>query len=193
MLGSLLLMLPAALLGQTDRAPADLTWGGEYKEPTNAYLSEYIATGPQGFYVLREKRTTAFSEGSEVYVELYDLSMKLQRSKDISLKYKNKTRVLENAMFFGGQLYLFTSFNNKAHKKNYLFYQTLDNERLTPGRKMEMIAEADSDNKGAGAKAFGFHISRDSSKLLVYNQLPYKKKEPERFALRVFDKNMELE
>ena len=192
-LGSFFLFLPLLVFAQTERAPADISWGNEYKEPSNAFLSEYIASGPNGFYVLREKRTTAFSDGSEIYVELYDLNMDLKRSRDISLKYKNKTRVFEQAIYFGDQLYLFTSFNNKAHKKHYLFYQTLDNERLTPGRKMEMIAEADSDNKNSGSKAFGFHISRDSSKLLVYNQLPYKRKEPERFALRVFNESMEME
>lgn len=192
LLGFLVLFAGSAAWGQGQDVSAKIQWGKEYKEPNNAFLSKYIASGPKGFYVLREKRPTAFSDGSEIFLEMYDYNtMELKRAKDVSLKYNGKMRVYETALMLGRQLYLFTSFNNKGHKKNYLFAQSVDNERLTVARKMDKIAEADSDNRGIGAKAFDFRISDDSSKLLVYNQLPTPRKEPERFALRVFDENLE--
>ncbi|MCB0619476.1 MAG: hypothetical protein KDC43_13530 [Saprospiraceae bacterium] len=171
---------------QPREAPATLQWGKEYREPGNSFLSKVISAGKNQVYALREKRETAFASNSKVYLEQYDAELKLERSREIDLKYNGKERDLEEFMMLGRELYLLTSFNNQAHKKNYLFVQPIDRKRLAPSRDLQMIAETEASNRYAEG-TFDFHISRDSSKLLIYNQLPYKRKDPERFALRVFD------
>ncbi|NJL75210.1 MAG: hypothetical protein HC892_09445, partial [Saprospiraceae bacterium] len=63
--------------------------------------------------------------------------------------------------------------------------------RLTVSeRDLEMVTEYETQN----ILKEGFYDivqSKDSSKLLVYHQLPYKKGQPERFKLRVFDEQFQ--
>jgi len=61
---------------------------------------------------------------------------------------------------------------------------------MKPESKLTFIGEIDTRNKYQEG-SFNFHISRDSSKVLVYNQLPYKQNNPERFALRIFDNELQ--
>ena len=51
-----------------------------------------------------------------------------------------------------------------------------------------MICETEARNKEVEG-SFGSHISKDSTHLLIYNDLPYQKNESERFGFRVFDKD----
>jgi len=108
----------------------------------------------------------------------------------LELKYEGKERDFERVILLNGQLYFFTSFANQAKKKNYLFYQTL-NERLIPSKKLVKISEVDALNKDRKGD-FNLETSRDSSKILVYSQLPYQRKEPERFSLQVFNDSLGL-
>jgi hypothetical protein len=187
----LLLAGSTSVFAQQDRAPATIRWGDEYKEPSNSSLSKVIGFNRESIFVLREKQQTAFSKADKVYVEKYDRLMKLKRSKEIDLKYKGKKRDFEDIVMLGGKMILFTSFNNQAHKKNYLFAQEVESDRLLVGRQMTKIAESEARNKVVEG-SFDIRVSRDSSKLLVYNQLPFKKKDPERFALRIFDPELNL-
>lgn len=172
---------------QPSGIPARISWGEELKEPAGTLITKVIDANTAGFHVLRQK-----TEGSlayeAVYVEHYDSNMKLRRSEELDLKYKGKRRDFEDVIKIGGQLYLFTSFNNQAQKKNYLFYQSLS-PRLQPSKDLVKIAEIDARNKEKEG-AFHLLLSRDSSRVLLYNQLPNNKREPERFALRVFDNQL---
>jgi hypothetical protein len=173
------------------QAPATLTWGNEYPEPANTMATKIIGITADGFYVLRQKIRDNPSAKPRAWVEHFSKDMKLQRSEELELKYKGKQRDFENVIYLGGQLYLLTSFNNSAKKKNYLFKQPISTKTLTPSRDLDMICETDARNKEAEG-TFGFNISKDSTKLLVYNELPYEKRQPERFGFRVFDRNFEL-
>ncbi len=176
------------LFAQDYDLPAVISWGEELREPGNAYLSKIIAAGSYGFYALRLKKGTLTNEDI-AYVEYYNSDNKLKRSQKLDLKYKGKKREFEDMIMFGGNIYLLTSFNNEAKKKNYLFSQKLS-DRLLPSRNLEMIAEIDTRSKYREG-TFNFILSRDSSKMLIYNQLPYQRNEPERFALRVYNDQFE--
>ncbi|MEK7254001.1 MAG: hypothetical protein AAB316_04600 [Bacteroidota bacterium] len=168
-----------------------LTWGNEYAEPAGTMATKIIGITSEGFYLLREKARENPGSKPRVWVESYSREMKLLRSEEMELKYKGKQRDFENVLFFGGQLYLLTSFNNAAKKRNYLFKQPLSLKTLLPGKDMDMICETEAPNKEREG-TFAFAISKDSTKLLVFNELPYEKKQPERFAFRVFDQNFAL-
>lgn len=169
---------------QEDVRPAKITWGEELREPSGSTIDRIITAGSWGAYVLRRKPGSTIS-GEQIYIEEYDGRMHLKRSQKVDLRYKGKKRDFEDLVWIGGELYLLTSFNNEAKKKNYLFAQQLD-RRLMPRKDLELIGEIDTRDKFRDGK-FDLVISRDSSKIMIYNQLPYKKSEPERFALRVFD------
>ncbi|MBK9013759.1 MAG: hypothetical protein IPM82_06530 [Saprospiraceae bacterium] len=127
----------------------------------------------------------------KVWVEFFNRDMKLVRSEEMDLKYKRKQRDFENVLYLGGKLYLLSSFNNTAKKRNYLFKQELSTKSLVPGKTLDMVCETEARNKEVEG-TFAYSISKDSSKLLIYNELPYEKKDPERFGFRVFDQNFQL-
>ena len=177
-----------SIIAQQDIIPAEINWGPEYAEPNGTYISRIIANIPGGFTALRRKQAGGLNPRERVWVEQYTNSMKLKRSEELDLKYKKKLRDFEDVIMLGGKLWYLTSFNNVAKKKNYLFAQKLSS-RLVPNKNLELVGEIDSKNKVREGR-FDTHISTDSTKLLIYNQLPYKRNTPERFAFRVFDKNM---
>ena len=169
---------------QPSDIPATISWGEELREPSGTRIIKIVDSGPYGFYALRKRDTGPLST-EQVYVELYDGKMRLKQSQKLELKYKGKLRDFEDLVMVGGDLYLLTSFNNQAKKKNYLFYQKL-NSKFRPEKDPVYLAEIDTRNK-VQEGLFDLEISKDSSKVLVYNELPYRKNTPERFAFRVFD------
>lgn len=187
LLTGILLIWAAALCAQRDDVPARATWGEELTEPAGTRITKAIAVNKEGFYMLRRKNEGALSN-EQAYLEYYDTGMRLRKSEQLDLKYKGKRRDFEDVAMIGGQLYLFTSFNNQAQKKNYLFYQKVS-KRLQASKDLVMISEVEAPNK-AREGAFNLVISGDSSKVLLYSQLPYQKKDPERFAISVFDNQM---
>ena len=182
-----LLLWTAALCAQRDDVPATARWGEELTEPAGTRITKAISVNKEGLYMLRRKNEGALSN-EQAYIEYYDNEMRLRKSEQMDLKYKGKRRDFEDVAMIGGQLYLFTSFNNQAQKKNYLFYQKVS-KRLQPSKDLVMLAEVEAQNK-AKEGSFNLVISSDSSKVLLYSQLPYQKRDPERFALNVFDQQM---
>lgn len=172
------------------KAPGRLTWGNEYNEPNNTMASKIIGLTPDGFYVLRRRVMSNPNARPRAWVEYFSRDMALKKSVELDLKYKGKQRDFEDVIYLGGQLYLMTSFNNTAQKRNYLFKQKISIRSLVASKRLDMIAETTARNKEVEG-SFGFQISKDSTKLLVYNDLPYDKKQPERFGFHVFDQNFE--
>ena len=174
------------LLAQEDKAAA-ITWGKELQEPNGTTLSEIIPFGTSAFYGLRQKMSKGIDGNREkIYIERYNEKMNLVKSKELVLKYKKKHLDYEGFIKLGNQLYLLSSFNNQAKKKNYLFAQKVSKKSLTVSSNLVKIGEIDTRNIQQEG-FFDLHISRDSSKILIYNALPYKKGMPERFALNVYD------
>ncbi len=169
----------------------ELEWGKQVRNTTNAQITTIVTQDASGFYAVKTKRGNqpTVDGPQKVWIEHYNNKMNLTKSKEIDLKWKNKKRQYENILKIGGELYLFTSFNNQAKKKNFLFAQKMSKIRLQPEKKLTYIAEIDTKNKYREG-SFHFHICRDSSKLLIYNQLPDQKNKPERFTIRVFDKQL---
>ena len=184
-----LLVITFSLKAQTDNTPGGVNWGKELREPAGSRIANIIAVTKGGFFALRRREAGNLNK-FKVYLERYDNKMNLKKSEELQLKYKNKTQDFEQVVMLNRQLYLLTSFNNQAKQKNYLFKQKISHRSLQADGKLAKIGEIDAQNKVREGR-FGFKLSRDSSKLLIYNQLPYKKNEPERFAFRVFDENFE--
>ncbi len=169
-----------------------LNWGQELNEPSGTFLSEIITSNETGIYALREKtKQQGFDGPSKIYLEHYTPQMKLRKSVKLDMKYKKKRVEFEDIIPFGGKLYLFTSFNNEAKKINYLFAQEVSYRRLQPSRKLTKVAENPTKNR-AREGYFDFSISKDSSKLLIYNQNPERRKTQETFSIYVYDQDMTL-
>ncbi|MEO0043537.1 MAG: hypothetical protein RL329_2985 [Bacteroidota bacterium] len=177
---------------QTETAPMlRAKWGQVYKEPTNSNLSKIIATDGDGFYALRMHREGMLGGGNiKPIVEYYDKNMKLIRERSLDLEYKGKDRDFKDVIMFGRQLYLLSYFYNEKHEKTYLFAQKIRHSNLQLESEVTKIEEWNASNKDH-ADPFGFHLSRDSSKLLVYTHSPFVETgDKEQFSFHVFAPNI---
>lgn len=169
---------------------ANIDWSAEYSQPNNSFLSKIIHSDANGFYSLRVQGLGAKRTKPSIFVEYYEKgAMKLKKSVKLELKYKNKRRDFEDVIIAGGNMYFLTSFNNQAKKKNYLFAQKVNLKTLRPSQKLIKLAEVETKNLYQEG-GFRHHISKDTSKILIYTLLPKKKKNPERFSLQVFDNQL---
>ncbi|MFK7807463.1 MAG: hypothetical protein AB8F74_06615 [Saprospiraceae bacterium] len=174
-------------------AQQKIQWGDPIKNNTKSILEKIITQDATGFYALKTRQgKNKISDGPQkVYIERYDLNMNLKKAKEINLKWKKNKRQFEDIQMIGGELYLFTSYNNLAKRKNFLFAQRMNKQTFDVENKLNYIAEIDTRGEFKEG-TFNFHISKDSSKVLILNQLPYKKNQPEQFALHVYNNDLTL-
>lgn len=183
------LFLSVQLCAQQKAAPVDLDWGDKFVETFNTRIKKIITNTPDGgIYALRTKNKNILTLKEAYWIEKYDSDMNLTKSVELPLKYKKKVREFNDVIYQNNQLWFLTSYNNVAKKKYYLFGQRID-ERLNVDDKIILLAEIDSKRHNRKS-LFDTHTSRDSTKLLVYNNLAYQARKPEKFAFRVYDKNM---
>ena len=146
---------------------AELIWGQELKEPNRTFLSKIITSNKSGFYTLREVNPQRPGEGvSKIYLERYNKKMKLQRSEKIDLKIKGKKLELEDVAVIGGDIFVLSSFNNEAKRKNFLFAQKVDYKNLRLSKDFKKIGEINTKKKYKEGN-FDLNISKDSSKILI--------------------------
>lgn len=168
---------------------AKISWGQEIKTYKNGMLSDLVGFDEDGYYALQVKGR--YGIVSKFYIEYYSNSGNLNMSKVLEIESKSKSRNYVDIKQLNGKLYLFTSFLNRKTKKNYLFYQELSTKTLSVVSEPIKIAEIDFTNRfNSNAGNFSLELSHDNSKLLVYFNEPYKKKDPEKFGFHVFDNNM---
>ncbi len=186
----LLLLVTQIGWGQIERPNVKVNWGEQLKEPNNARLTGIIANTSEGLYAQRIKEGNS-PDQVRIYMELYDQNMNLKKAREFDLKYNNKKRKFERILRLNNEFYLLTSFHNQAKKQNYLFKQRIDKQRLSiSDRDLEMIGSFETRNLIREGE-FDMAQSIDSSKLLIFQQLPYEKGTPERFKLAVFDQQFE--
>ncbi|MDH5381306.1 MAG: hypothetical protein OEW75_10665 [Cyclobacteriaceae bacterium] len=135
-------------------------------------------------------RKSIFST-SNISLEHYDNKLKQIKSVELDLSSNNARRTYEFIIELNNTLFLYSSFKNQKDKKNYLFVQTINKTNLKLNDDLKKIAEIDySNNSKNNAGNYNFKLSRKKSKVLIYYNLPFDKKENERFGLHVFDSKM---
>ncbi len=179
-----------SIVAQMTERPAEIAWSNPYSEPPKSMLTKIIHTDATGFYGLRLQAAGVTAGKADVFVEYYSKEdLKLKKTETLDLKFKNKTRDFEDVLMMkGNKMYFLTSFNNQAKKKNYLFAQSVNLKNLRPSPRLNKISEVATKNIYEEG-GFRSHISKDTSKILIYSMLPKKKKEPEQFSLQVFDQD----
>lgn len=186
-----LLLLLSTWLPLSGQESSSLQWGPSYRSPSNTTLEKVVGFTPEHIFFLREKNTSALSAKSKIYMERFTRDLKLQHSEEIVLRYENKDVTLEDVLYLNNQLYLLTSYANQSHKKVYLFMQKLSDRQMRPTGSAKKIAEGPLIRNQFG-RAYDFQLAADSSHLLVYQQVPTGSKDPERFVMHVFDRDLQL-
>ncbi len=183
-----------SLVAQDDEATV-IELSSDYKIPAATFLESILYSDSESIYLLRKSFSsgvlnTGNSRLKAVIVESYDReTLKLQKAIEIDLKYQKKLRTFHEIFKVKGNLYLITSFFNSAKRKNFLFAQKLD-KKFKPSEDLILIGEIDSRNE-VQTGDFLIRHSRDTSKIVIFNDIPTKRNENERAEISVFDTNFE--
>lgn len=163
-------------------------WSEEFKGEKGVRLSDIITKDKTGFYTLHTMK------GYKLTLKKFSYGLTQKKSAVIDLKYNKKKRLFEGLVDFNGKLRLFSSFVNTKDHKSYMFVETINKKTLTSKNDVKKIAEADFKKKGKrsiGSSTFQYLTSRDSSKLLIFQNLPNKDKENELIGCTVLDGELE--
>lgn len=177
--------------GQSQSQKVNIEWGPKQKIDKKINLDKIISTDETGIYVLKKKIKGAFQKYPTLFIEHYDNSLKLSKTVELELKAQEKELKFEFIVPLNNNIFIFSSFQNKKLEKKILFIQKLNKKTLQPGKDLKIIAEIDYSKKTSSFSGFfGYTLSKDSSKFLLYSELPFTKDEKERFNLQIFDQNL---
>ncbi|WP_258104777.1 hypothetical protein [Marinoscillum sp. MHG1-6] len=193
---SFLVLIALLLTFRTFSQTTDIEWGNPMKVSKRSTLSDIVAYDQTGFYAIKtETRTFGIGLLSVtrriITLEHYNTKMNLDRSSELVLEYEGDKTDYEHIIQLNGQLFLFTSYKDQSDKMNTLMVQSINKNTLTPNKDFKKIGEVSYEgNFKSNAGNFRLRLSRDSSKVLAYYNLPYEKTENEKFGFHVLDQQM---
>lgn len=177
--------------GQSLSKKVDILWGPEQKESRKSTLSDIVGHDKTGIYSIKTKRKGLMSLNSTLTLEHYNYEMIQTKSVVLDLTEQKKERNFEFIIHLNNELHIFSCFKNQKLKKNFLFVQSINKNTLLLNSNIKKIAEIDySGNSKYNSGSFSYEISKDSSKVLIFYNLPYNKGEREKFGFHISDKDL---
>ena len=181
-----------ASVAQTKSDKVDIVWGDE-QVAKRTTLDDIVGYDQLGFYALKSKGKGISGYRKNYFIEHYDTEMRLLKSVPILLEINGRKNTLEYIVQFGDELLLFTSYNDHKISKKYLYVQKINKSTLRPERDALEIAEVNYSGKKRYYNGYcDYKLSSDSSKLMVYYEIPYDREAKERIGVQVFDKGFNL-
>ena len=170
---------------------AKVVWGPALKEPKKTATTKIIGSDKNGFYTLRTGGYSMFNRvGDSKFLERYDNQNKLVYSKEISIPVPEKPKQkfqFENIYYLNGGLIMFTSHLNKDKRSMYASHISPDG--VVDNRLVEVSSISESAKRSSGT--FETRLSNDSTKILIFANLPYEKNENEKFEFKVIDNHLQ--
>jgi hypothetical protein len=180
------LLITVVLPAQMDDIPARLQWGEEQRAPGGSVLSKVIAAGPWGTTALRYRRGGLFSP-ERFLLEQYNDRYQLLERYELDLP---EGADLEDILSLNGQLFWLISRPDEARQVSRVYVRPLSSTGQVI-QEEQVVAEVALRDKFR-RRMFDLEFNRDSSYLLLYNQLPTRRDDNEQFTLRVFDDRFQL-
>jgi hypothetical protein len=164
--------------------------GQAFVESQRVTVTGIMLTDPNGFIVIKPKIPIGPSPQKHNYtLQKFDKNLSSTLVNTIALGFEDKILDIDSCYQSNGTIYLFTSFVNRKLDKSFLFVQKVNSKTLQPEGSLVKIAEVNYKNSRTAGK-FDYSFSRDNSSVLVYANTEYRRNEPEKYALHVFDSNM---
>ncbi len=174
-----LILLGSGLPGQMKSEFGDLYIGPEIKSDKKGTLEDIIGMDGDGYYMVR-------AEPKKFYLEQYDKQLNQVKSEEIDLGRGSERKYLEFTEQLNGEIYLFTSQYDNSAKKRLLYAEKIN--RKTLKREGDPVLMTTNNYRSRSNDGFyDYHVSRDSTKMLVYYDTPYQGNTGEKFGLAVFD------
>jgi hypothetical protein len=159
-----------------------IKWGTEFKAASRSSLNDIVGYDNTGIYAIKERYGFASVKYS---LEHYNQQFIPTTSFDLNL---DDNREVELIVQLRNKLFLFSSLADSKTKVNTLSVQEINKKTLRPDPSMITIATINFKGElKSNSGKFRFRVSRDSSKVLVFYNLPYNKDEPESFGFTVLD------
>jgi hypothetical protein len=163
----------------------NVRWGSEFKAPSRSSLTDIVGFDGTGIYAIKERYGFGSSKFSLTH---YDSKFLPGKTLDLDIEEDGKDCRVELVLQLNKRLFLFTSFSNTKTDRNILSYQEIDKSTLQLEKTKHKIAEIDfSGESRNNSGSYRVKVSRDSSKVLVFYNLPFNKNEPEAFGISVLD------
>ncbi len=176
--------------GQDDFQKPDIVAGPKVKGSKKMLLERIISYDGGGLFVVKKKRGRLHPKNPTIYFEYVDDSMSPAIKMKFKEKYQGKRLKYEGVVVKDGKPYVIASGVNNKQQKRYLCVNSFREETLQPIGEWRKIAEFNySSQLVRKLGEFGFEVSADSTRLLVYYKEPYQKDENEKFSFAVFDAN----
>lgn len=169
------------LFAQTKSKNVDYTFGPEQKMNKKTTLVGLVASDESGMYIESYKRK-GFKQLS--VLDLYDNNMNKKLSGTYDQLYTFYT--------LGDKILRVVAVVDEKNKKNCLYLESVNKKTMQANSDKKKLAEIEYDKK-RNSGDFAFVKSNDESKFLIYANLPYEKKENEKFAFNVYDKDYKLQ
>ena len=184
LLMGILLFFTQGAFAQKKAKNIDIKWTSEKKCKKIYFTQDAVfAYDDTGYYILR--KAGAIKEKN--YLVHIDNKLNLDKSREIFLGKGRKKRHLHHFRGFNNKLYMYTTFLNR--NINSLYVQTVNKKTLMPNEDIKKLISFEHKKKN-GIGNFSVLTSRDSTKLMVYYNLPYQENEKEKFGFYIYDKEM---
>lgn len=166
--------------GQKSIGDFDLNWG-RIQEEKYVVAESVIGSDDNFFYAHRSSKN---KKTYGLYVKYSKDDFREVWTAEVpEFEYHEKDAKLINSSVINGQIHLLFNVYHGSEDKRYLLSLVLD-ENGDAG-DLVLVEEMIAEKKGDGGYSFG--KSKDGSKLVIFSELPNKKKENEYFAVRVLD------
>jgi hypothetical protein len=183
------LLCTTTIISQVKSDKVEIEWGPEQKEAKKSTMGWLVAHDESGTYVTKYESKLV---GCPI-ISLEHLDKNLNKTKSVTLEFGSKKdkRNLEHIIHLNNTLYVLSNSVDKVDKKNFLFVESINKNTLQSNNDLKKISEINFQGKKKWNNGdFNYAISRDSSKILIYNSLPYEKHENAKFSLLVLDNNL---
>ncbi len=185
------LIISQLSFGQKLSQSVDVIWGKEFKESKKTTLTDIVGYDESGIYALKAR--TGLFAATQKSLGHFDNRMNQTKSVELIQNYKDNELYTDEVIQFNKNLYLLSIFINQKQKKNYLFISSINKKTLRPNNDLIKIAEIDYRNYSKyNSGTFDYDLSNDSTKLMVFYNLPYDRGEREKFGFNVYDLNLNL-
>ena len=184
------------LMAQT----VEVQWGAMIKESRHSEVLDVVGSDTTGYYVVKGPRSDNpdgvknnyytgeyLKESVNTGIVHLDQDMKpvketIIEGEELKLDHLATFKVRDRVYTFSSHL------DQKKHFRR-VYVQTIDRSGLLLGQDLQQVAEIE-DTRTVLDSEVDFAFSRDSSFILVYTNVQGRKKDPDRFAMHVFDAKM---
>lgn len=193
---ALLLVVPTTF-GQLTKfsrftdSEASVVLGRPFKASTREMPKKYIGQ-ENGNHIFLSIVYDRFLPFGNQQLERVDERMTMTRKQGVKPKVDGRSVNVLRGLQMNTGLYLVGTATKPSEKKSMLYAIKLDSEKMALGDFIELADVDYSGGKRSESKEFKFAFAPDTSKLLVYYNIPGKKEDFENFGFKVFDRNLEI-